>query len=71
MSTAARTVMAAQAPQRAPRSWHIEPAFGRFYAKNQHGGFSGWHLTGEAAEAQIAEYLAAYPGDSRDQDADQ
>ena len=52
---------------RAPRVWHIEPRFGRFYVINQFGGFEGWHDTYADAEQQLAQHLAENPDDSRDE----
>lgn len=45
------------AEYRAPRVWHIEPRFGRFYVVNQWGGFAMHWPTIEQAQSQLAEYV--------------
>ena len=45
------------ADYRAPRTWHIEERFDRFYVVNQFGGFSGWSNTLEDAIKQGREYV--------------
>lgn len=42
---------------RAPRVWHIEERFDRFYVDNQYGGFARWHTDRAAAVAQGLAYV--------------
>lgn len=45
---------------RAPRVWHIEERFGRFYVVNHFGGFEGWHNErADAVRAGLA-YVETY-----------
>lgn len=48
------------AEYRAPRTWHIEERFGRFYVDNQFGGFEGWHNTLDDALAAGRAYVAEF-----------
>lgn len=48
------------AEYRAPRVWHIEERFDRFYVVNQFGGFESYYAYRSDAEAAGRNYVAAF-----------
>lgn len=52
---------------RAPRVWHIEKRFDRYYVVNQFDGFEGWHTSLESAKAAVRLYVLNY-GDKSESD---